>query len=180
MKRRAFILSLLSMAVVSFSASATPLLIPVIIYLSSVMLEAGILYKYLEDTDYGDEIHARMDVHFLPGSEKIETEYSMDILEKFGSEIERYKDDTGDGIKIIIAGHADSKESKKEAYAVSKRRATYVKDYLIENYDFDESDMEIEAYGSKKPVASNATKEGRIKNRRVEFQMLKYKVVELS
>jgi len=179
MKRRAFILSFLFMMVLSRSVSAFDLLGPIIIPLLPPPLFDPLVIiggnsKPSEKTDYGDEIHARVSMHFLSGREKIETNNTKDKLEKFGSDIKKYKDDTGKEIKIIIEGHADSKESPRNAHAISKKRATYVKNFLIENYGFEESDMEVMAYGSEKPITSNATKEGRAKNRRVELQMLNY------
>jgi outer membrane protein OmpA-like peptidoglycan-associated protein len=70
--------------------------------------------------------------------------------------------------KIIIEGHTSSEGSDTYNMKLSKRRATSVREYLIKK-GIDASKLEIAAHGEIHPIASNATKEGRSQNRRVEF-----------
>jgi OOP family OmpA-OmpF porin len=55
---------------------------------------------------------------------------------------------------------------------LSKDRAASVKQYLT-NAGIDASRLTTKGYGAKKPIASNATEEGREKNRRVEIKLIK-------
>lgn len=72
---------------------------------------------------------------------------------------------------IEIVGHTDSKGDEDENMALSKRRATAVRDYLVSK-GHDSSKLVISGMGETAPVASNDTKEGRAQNRRVEILVL--------
>lgn len=72
--------------------------------------------------------------------------------------------------KIIIQGHAcNTKHSSLSTKALSLRRAESVRRYLIEK-GISIDRLEIEGYGDNRPILSNETEYGRIKNRRVEFK----------
>ena len=72
---------------------------------------------------------------------------------------------------IEIIGHTDDKGDEKENMKLSRLRAASVRDYLISN-GHDASKMITTGKGETRPVASNDTKEGRAKNRRVEILVL--------
>ncbi len=74
---------------------------------------------------------------------------------------------------IIIAGHTDDQKLAKGAkYAdnqqLSLARAQAVMNYLVRS-GMDPSKLSVVGYGETKPIADNATPEGRAKNRRVEL-----------
>src|SRR5579871_5277931 len=74
---------------------------------------------------------------------------------------------------IIIAGHTDDQKLApgakfKDNQALSLARAQSVMDYLVKN-GMDATKLSVVGYGETKPIASNATPEGRSKNRRVEL-----------
>ena len=74
---------------------------------------------------------------------------------------------------ILIAGHTDNQKLAKGAkfkdnQELSLARAKAVMDYLVRN-GLDASKLSVVGYGETKPIASNETKEGRAKNRRVEL-----------
>ena len=73
--------------------------------------------------------------------------------------------------KLQIAGHTDSKGDPKKNMKLSKDRAESVKKYLTEK-GVDASRLKAEWYGQTKPIATNATPEGRQKNRRVEMNVI--------
>lgn len=72
---------------------------------------------------------------------------------------------------IIAVGHTDSDASDAYNDKLSMRRAAAVKAYLISK-GIDSSRVLTEGKGEKQPVASNATKAGKAKNRRVEIEVV--------
>ncbi|MDY0301914.1 MAG: OmpA family protein [Trichlorobacter sp.] len=71
-------------------------------------------------------------------------------------------------LKGTIEGHTDS--TGKAAYnkALSERRAKAVRDYIIKNYNIEDSRINVIGYGAEKPIADNKTAAGRAQNRRIE------------
>ena len=74
---------------------------------------------------------------------------------------------------IEISGHTDNVSSKRFNEELSKKRANAVANYLIQK-GIDRKRFVTKGYYFSKPVADNNTKEGRRKNRRVEFKILTY------
>ncbi|ODS23455.1 hypothetical protein AB835_08835 [Candidatus Endobugula sertula] len=72
--------------------------------------------------------------------------------------------------KINIVGHADDRGSDSYNQALSERRATSVKNYLV-NRGVDASSMTTSGKGESFPIEPNTTKAGRQKNRRVEISI---------
>ncbi len=70
--------------------------------------------------------------------------------------------------KLIIAGHTDMEGEDSKNLILSQNRANAVKKYLVDK-SIDAARLSAIGYGETKPVESNDTKEGRSKNRRVEF-----------
>lgn len=70
-----------------------------------------------------------------------------------------------------IIGHTDSSGDAAKNLALSKERAVAVKNYLI-NKSIAVERLSVEGLGSNKPVADNATADGRKKNRRIEFDVI--------
>ena len=69
-------------------------------------------------------------------------------------------------IKLVIAGHTDSTGPDDFNMGLSKRRAKSVQQYFVKS-GLAKSKFKIEGYGFHKPIATNDTREGRSKNRRV-------------
>lgn len=72
---------------------------------------------------------------------------------------------------IIAVGHTDSIGSETYNQGLSERRANAVKTYLV-NRGIDPNRIYTEGKGESQPVASNATREGRAQNRRVELEVV--------
>jgi OOP family OmpA-OmpF porin len=72
--------------------------------------------------------------------------------------------------KLEIAGHTDSVGSEQHNLQLGKARAEAVRVYLI-SQGIDAGRLTAASYGATKPVATNATEEGRAQNRRVEFRI---------
>jgi outer membrane protein OmpA-like peptidoglycan-associated protein len=77
------------------------------------------------------------------------------------------------GMKIEIAGHTDSIGTDDYNLNLSERRANSVMHYLLEKGQIEKDRITIVFFGESKPIESNDTKEGRKKNRRVEFKIIK-------
>ena len=76
-------------------------------------------------------------------------------------------------IKVEIGGHTDSGGSDKANQVISEKRAQSVKKYLEDKFNISENRLVVKGYGSKKPIADNQSTEGRAKNRRVEFKIIR-------
>jgi OOP family OmpA-OmpF porin len=74
-------------------------------------------------------------------------------------------------IQIEIAGHTSSDGNPTRNMWLSLERAKAVKTYLV-GRGIDESRIQTIGHGADEPIASNATEEGRVQNRRIEFRIL--------
>ena len=74
--------------------------------------------------------------------------------------------------RFQIEGHTDSDGGGAYNLALSQRRAQAVVDDLIKRYGIARSRMIAKGYGLTKPIASNATDQGKALNRRVELVRL--------
>jgi OOP family OmpA-OmpF porin len=74
-------------------------------------------------------------------------------------------------IKVEISGHADATGTEEYNIKLSKNRAEKVSGYLIQK-GISKDRITTTSYGESRPADTNATKEGRQKNRRVEFTIL--------
>jgi outer membrane protein OmpA-like peptidoglycan-associated protein len=74
-------------------------------------------------------------------------------------------------IRIKIDGHTDNVGNFDANMRLSDERAAAVKAYLV-GHGVASSRIQTEGFGSKKPIATNDTEEGRSKNRRVEFTIV--------
>jgi outer membrane protein OmpA-like peptidoglycan-associated protein len=74
-------------------------------------------------------------------------------------------------LKLMIFAHCDSIGSDEYNLDLSQRRAKSVKTALAQRGVYPPS-MRFRGYGASKPIADNATDEGRAKNRRVEFYIM--------
>jgi len=111
-------------------------------------------------------------------SEKVMFEFDKAII-KIDShgllgDVAKVLEEHGDIDKIRIEGHTDSEGKNSYNKKLSQKRADAVKAFLVQA-GIDESRLEAVGYGEERPVGDNATDDGREKNRRVEFNILKRK-----
>ncbi|MFZ5893096.1 MAG: OmpA family protein [Myxococcota bacterium] len=74
-------------------------------------------------------------------------------------------------LRIGVYGHTDNRGSEKLNTRLSTERAAACMKYLIEK-GITAGRLESQGFGPTKPIADNATPEGRARNRRVEFKFL--------
>jgi outer membrane protein OmpA-like peptidoglycan-associated protein len=70
--------------------------------------------------------------------------------------------------EVVIEGHTDTTGSTAVNELLSQQRADAVREYLIANQTVPEERVTSLGYGSIRPLASNATEEGRAINRRID------------
>lgn len=68
---------------------------------------------------------------------------------------------------VVIEGHTDDRGASKFNLKVSKARADAVARVLITDLGIDAARVSTKGFGKTRPIATNATKEGRERNRRV-------------
>ncbi|NVJ66133.1 MAG: OmpA family protein [Gammaproteobacteria bacterium] len=74
-------------------------------------------------------------------------------------------------VNAEIQGHTDSVGSASYNQGLSERRANSVVSYLVSNFGIDASRLSGVGYGETRPIADNATAEGRALNRRAEANL---------
>ncbi|ARS49875.1 OmpA family protein [Ectopseudomonas hydrolytica] len=71
----------------------------------------------------------------------------------------------------VVEGHTDSVGSDAYNQGLSERRANAVREVLVNQYGVESNRVQAVGYGESRPVADNATAEGRAINRRVEAEV---------
>ena len=77
-------------------------------------------------------------------------------------------------LKVEVGGHTDATGTDAYNFKLSDARTKSVRDYLLKNFpQIKDDNLSSKGYGESKPVATNDTKEGQAKNRRVEFRIIR-------
>ncbi|WP_240798107.1 OmpA family protein [Vibrio sp. H11] len=74
--------------------------------------------------------------------------------------------------QVLIDGHTDSDGARLANLAVSRKRAEQVAEAL-KNLGLDGAKVQVRAHGSRYPLASNHSEQGRAKNRRVAIRLVR-------
>ncbi len=85
------------------------------------------------------------------------------------TEITRYLDNV-EGSKLDVVGHTDNVGNKTKNIKLGLDRADFSKNYLSNN-GISNDRIESSSKGNEEPIADNATKQGKAKNRRVEVKI---------
>jgi outer membrane protein OmpA-like peptidoglycan-associated protein len=112
------------------------------------------------------QIVIKEQINFKLDSDVIIGKKSFDILDAIVAILKENPD-----IKVRIEGHTDNGGTHTYNMDLSKRRAKAVLKYLVSK-GIDKGRLTFVGYGPDKPIADNATDEGRAKNRRVEFHIV--------
>lgn len=106
-------------------------------------------------------------VTFETGSADL-TENSRYELENLISFMKKYSD-----VNIELSGHTDNIGDPDANTTLSSARANAVYNYLINEGGLGADRMTAVGYGQARPIDTNDTEEGRAKNRRTEFRVLR-------
>ncbi|MBO7431623.1 MAG: OmpA family protein [Elusimicrobia bacterium] len=99
---------------------------------------------------------------FVFGTDKLNSR-GKESLRQVARELENYPD-----ADVLIEGHTDNVGSDEVNQKISENRASTVATTLKRDFNV-KNDISVIGKGKKEPIASNATAEGRAKNRRVEI-----------
>jgi outer membrane protein OmpA-like peptidoglycan-associated protein len=118
-------------------------------------------------TRNGGTIHLNMPGHltFASGSHKIKPGFH-EVLNSLARILNEYQ-----ATQINICGHTDSVGKQSYNRTLSTIRARRVASYLAAQ-GIGAERLAVEGLGETKPIASNKTKSGRARNRRVEIEIL--------
>ncbi|TKC95194.1 OmpA family protein [Polyangium fumosum] len=115
----------------------------------------------------GTQIVILQEVNFATGSDVIAPE-SYALLEQVAAVFAQHPEIA----RVAIDGHTDNVGVERANVTLSQRRAVAVVRWLVD-HGVDARRLEARGFGPRRPVASNDKPEGRAKNRRVEFQILR-------
>ena len=113
-----------------------------------------------------DRIEILEKVYFSPGKARIEGR-SKRLLDQVGSVLKSHPEI----VRVQVEGHTDDRGRASMNQALSQARAEAVVGALIRRGVRAER-LVARGFGPSSPVATNATRQGREKNRRVEFRVL--------
>jgi NitT/TauT family transport system substrate-binding protein len=104
-------------------------------------------------------------IYFEPSSARMGLD-SRAVVDELASTMRAYENTVVD-----IEGNTDSTGPRAYNIQLSHQRANAVRDYLIEKYGFPAARLKTAGNGPDKPIDTNATPEGREKNRRTDIKV---------
>ena len=111
------------------------------------------------------EVTLRIKIEFDTDKSFVRPRYN-DELKKVADYLKQYPDN-----QAVIEGYTDNRGSAVHNMKLSQRRADAVRKYLIDKFGIKADKLSAKGYGKEDPIASNSTKAGRQKNRRVELHI---------
>jgi len=125
----------------------------------------GAHFNWLTRNENIEELDDKALIYFPNNStKKIENKNITNYLKSVADQV------NGTDKKVFLTGHTDNVGNPTNNKRLSFKRANSVKDELI-ILGLDKDQIIVIGYGEEQPIADNATKEGRQKNRRVELQI---------
>ncbi len=101
-------------------------------------------------------------LHFSSGSSDV----SLELREEIAAIAAKLRDDPS--LTLRLEGHSDNKGRAENNKLLSYHRALSLQIALIKKHGIDASRIQVDGHGQERPIASNASEEGRRQNRRVE------------
>jgi len=114
----------------------------------------------------GDVVLRLSGLSFDVGKSDIKDQH-MALLNRVAEILKLYPDDN-----YVVEGHTDSSGEGAANQQLSERRSFAVMQSLRQILSIPADRIKAIGYGSEKPIASNATAEGRAKNRRIDVLIL--------
>jgi OOP family OmpA-OmpF porin len=108
------------------------------------------------------KVSVTLNVQFDTGMDVVKPEYDAE-LQRFADFLKKHPEATCE-----IGGHTDNVGSAADNKTLSQARADAVRKALVERFGIDGKRLTAVGYGPDRPIADNATPEGRQKNRRIE------------
>jgi outer membrane protein OmpA-like peptidoglycan-associated protein len=112
-----------------------------------------------------DAVRVELDVKFDFDKAQVKPESYGDI-KNLADFMTQYPQTT-----TVVEGHTDSVGSDAYNQTLSERRASAVRDVLVNQYGVGGDRVNAAGYGETRPVADNASADGRAVNRRVEAEV---------
>lgn len=111
-------------------------------------------------------VNKSLSIHFTTGSDEI-MPGSYFTLDSLGETLLAFGN-----TYLQIEGNTDSRGNEAANKTLSQKRAISVKEYLVKNFNVDPRRFVTIGEGSAKPVADNATEDGRALNRRTDIKVV--------
>jgi NitT/TauT family transport system substrate-binding protein len=111
-------------------------------------------------------VNKSLSIHFTTGSDDI-MPGSYFTLDSLGETMLAFGN-----TYLQVEGNTDSRGAAAVNRSLSERRAQAVKAYLVKNFAIPEARFVTVGNGSAKPMASNATEDGRALNRRTDIKVV--------
>jgi OOP family OmpA-OmpF porin len=112
------------------------------------------------------DINISLDVKFELGRADVDETYVGD-LDRLALVMKKNTD-----LKIEVQGHTDNSGTDSYNMTISQKRADSVASYLIRKHGIGTERIKSKGYGPRVPIASNETRMGRKRNRRVEAKLM--------
>ena len=91
------------------------------------------------------------------------------VVEAYLDSVVKRVSDSGERVQVV--GHTDNLGNEATNSELGRQRAQVIRDYLVDQ-GLTSTRIRIESKGESQPVASNATEEGRARNRRAELRII--------
>jgi OOP family OmpA-OmpF porin len=127
-----------------------------------VTLQKDVEAQKAAEQKIGEKGRAILLVNFDFDKAVVKPKYHKEI-EKLADIMKKYPD-----MIVVVEGHTCNIGSAKYNEKLSQRRAEAIKEVIVNKFKIDATRIKAKGYGLSRPIASNATKEGRQQNRRVE------------
>lgn len=108
----------------------------------------------------------KINIYFGSGSSSLD-ENARQVLDQIALTAQTYSN-----AYIRVEGNTDSVGNPQQNISLSEARAQAVVNYLVQHYGFNRARLIAKGNGPNHPVASNATNDGRAKNRRTDIMVI--------
>jgi hypothetical protein len=107
-------------------------------------------------------------IHF-----EFDSDQMVGLYEETLDALQQSLKDEGGFSELVVEGHTDSIGSEAYNMDLSLRRSQAIRNYLIKKFKYPPQTIKAEGYGESRPESDNSSFQGRQKNRRVEFKVVK-------